>query len=641
MAMAEKNNKSGMTIIEVVIAMTIIAISSAIMCTGISTSLSIIRKSADMINNNAENKSSLLENIADSKTENIKKSILTFNSKDYDIYEIKAENDSGELIYYSANEATLNTRGMLQCFIETFEKLSGGSISGVTLTKNSIDSSENSNASNAFIDYLNDTYGIDAGSFYWRIVKDTSDGTYKIALTDELKPLISDGSFVEVDVASVKIGSTNYSNIKSGYCQFKTVTPSDNSFNGGNDYLILNTVVGSDVDVDSFLTKDDFNITKNGSVIFNLFEYLCVTNNYTGDLNSNNCSEVFADGLKKLGIDASEAVFSLSFNSGEPIITYCVSADKTELKENDYVSVKKAVISGGSVEYSSGFTKAVESGDGIMTDSELKSTDVFEDEEIFTDSGHAVTIKNMFTYFMLEKRIDSSVNSENASDSLNEKVKNSTGIDSENSLWLVTRDSDNDNLIFKYSTVLPLSQMKYGDNYKKYADILVRTISAEYNYDKNKWTYTNGYSQLKYEDGKFVLGEESIELDSLSDDEAMLISAIANGLYQNGNPEELDGESGYTEENGERTVNDDSAAGKIIKGAINNFNVDLDKYYWRVSDGGDFITFVKKSAVLSDSEGNPDTSQKVTAVSIKISKLKKEEQEISISLINGVYVLNS
>ena len=63
--MAVRKNKKGMTIVEVVIAMTIIAISTAIMCSGISTSLSIIRKSVDLINNNAENKSCLYEIIAD------------------------------------------------------------------------------------------------------------------------------------------------------------------------------------------------------------------------------------------------------------------------------------------------------------------------------------------------------------------------------------------------------------------------------------------------------------------------------------------------------------------------------------------------------------------------------------------------
>lgn len=638
-AMAVKKNKSGMTIVEVVIAMTIIAISTGIMCSGISTSLSIIRKSSDLIKDNAENKSSLFENIADNKTENINKTGLEFNGKNYDIYEVKSENDSGELRYYSTQEATLNTRGLIQCFIESYEKLSSGDLSGVVLTKNSIDYSENSDASNAFKNYLNDTYGIDANDFYWRILRDSSDGTYKIALTDGLKSYISDGSFVKVNSASVKIGSTNYSNVKSGYCQFKNIHPSSNSFNGGSDYLILNTVKGPDVDADTFLTSDDFNTTKNGSVIFNLFDYLCVSNSYTGNVNSDNCPDIAKNELKNRGIDLDKITLNFNFNGGSPIISYCDKADKSKLKNNDYVLAQNAEIANGVVKYSSGFTKIIKNDGGMEIGSELVSMDVFDDDKIFEDSSHASTIKNMFSYFMLEKRISDSIDSENASDEVKTDVKMETGIDSENALWKVKRDKNNDNLMFKYSTVLPLSEMKYGDNYKKYSDILIRTISAEYNFEKNKWSYSDGYSQLKYIDGLFVISDNDILLDDLSDEEVLLISAIENGRSQNGNIAELDGESGYTIEDDKRLIND-TLAGKIIENAKTNFNVDLDKYYWKVSDNGDLLTFVKKSDVSVDSDGNPDISKNIKANQIKISKLKKTEQEVKIALDNNIYILS-
>lgn len=637
--MPVKKNKSGMTIVEVVIAMTIIAISTAIMCSGISTSLGVIRKSVDLINNNAENKSSLLENIANNETENINKTNLEFNGKSYDIYELKSENDSGELLYYSANKATLNTRGIIQCFIETYEKLSSGAFSGVILTKNSIDYSENSDASNALKNYMKDTYGIDANDFYWRIVRDSSDGTYKIALTDDLKPYISEGGFVKIDLASVKIGSTNYSDITSGYCQLKNIHPSSNSFNGGSDYLILNTVEGPDVDSDTFLTKDDFNTSENGSMIYNLFDYFCVSNNYTGVINSDNCPDIAKSELKNKGIDLDKIVLNYSFNGGSPAFSYSDKAEKSKLKNNDYVLAQKAVITTGDVKYSSGFTKVTKKDEGLIIGSEIMSMDVFDDNNIFEDKAHALTIKNMFKYFMLEKRIDDSVYSEKASDSIKDEVKKETGIDSENSLWLVKRDENNDKLIFKYSTVLPLSEMKYGDNYKKYTNILVRTISAEYDFEKNKWNYIDGYSQLKYVDGAFILSDKDILLDDLSDEEALLISAIENGWSQNGNPDNVDGESGYTDIDGERVVNG-TATGKIIENARTNFDIDLDEYYWKISGNGDLLTFVKKSDVPVDSDGNPDKSEKVKATQIKISKFKKTEQEVSFVLEKDIYVLN-
>lgn len=637
--MTANSNKSGMTIVEVVIAMTIISISAAIMCSGVSTSLGIIRKSVDLINDNAENKSSLFENIADNKTENINKTTLEFNGKSYDLYEIKAENDSGELLYYSANEAELNTRGLIQCFIEAFEKLSNGELSGVILTKNSVDYSENSDASNAFKDYLNDTYGIDSNDFYWRIVRDSSDGTYKIALTESLKPYISDGSFTKVELASVKIGSDNYSNIKSGYCQFKSVHPSSNSFNGGSDYLILNTINGPDVDSDTFLTEDNFNTEENGSEILKLFDYFCVSNNYTGTINSDNCPDIAKQELKSHDIDLDKFVLNFSFNGGSPVFSYAVDAEKSKLNNNDYVLAQRAEISAGEVKYSSGFTKITINGDGTSIGSQLSSMNVFDDETVFENGDYSSTLKNMFEYFMLEKRISGSIDSENASDSVKDEVKTKTGIDSENSLWLAERDENNDSLLFKYSAALPLTEMKYGDNYKKYSDILVRTVSAEYDFDKDKWTYTDGYSQLKYTNGVFVLSDKDIDMEDLSDDEAMFISAVENGWSQNGKPDELDGESGYTITEGDRAVND-TDAGKIIENAKANFSIDLNEYYWKISSSGDLLTFVKKSDVSNDSDGNPDTSKTIKAVQIKIGKLKKTEQEVRISLENDIYVLS-
>lgn len=627
--MAVRKNKKGMTIVEVVIAMTIIAISTAIMCSGISTSLSIIRKSVDLINNNAENKSSLYENIADNKTENINKTILEFNGKNYDVYEVKSENDSGELVYYSVSEASLNSRGLLQCFIETYEKLSSGDLGGTALVKNSIDFSENSDVSNTFKDYLKDTYGIDANSFYWRIVKDLSDNTYKIAMTDELKPYISEGSFVKINLASVKIGSTNYSNLKSGYCQFKNIHPDSNSFNGGNDYLILNTVKGPNVDIDTFITKETFDTEKNGSLIFNLFEYFCVSNNYTGEVNSDSCPDIAKDELKKMGIDVNKLALNFSFNNGSPTISFCDNTDKSKLKNNDYIKASSSDITNGKVKYSSGFTKITIDENGIKIDENLRSMDVFEDDSIFKDKSNAVIIKNMFEYFMLDKRIDNSVYSEKADDIDKDEVKKETGIDSENSLWTVKCDKNNENLMFKFSSTLPVSEMKQGDNYKKYSDTLVKTISARYDFEKDKWSYTDGYSQLKYTDGVFILSDKAISKEDLSEQQALLISAVENGWSQNGRPNELDGESGYTIQDGEKIVND-TAAGKIIKNAKANFNVDLDKYYWKISDNGDLLMFVKKSDIPLDSEGKPDSSKKVRALQIKISSLKKEDIEVNI-----------
>lgn len=627
--MAVRKNKKGMTIVEVVIAMTIIAISTAIMCSGISTSLSIIRKSVDLINNNAENKSSLYENIADNKTENINKTILEFNGKNYDVYEVKSENDSGELVYYSVSEASLNSRGLLQCFIETYEKLSSGDLGGTALVKNSIDFSENSDVSNTFKDYLKDTYGIDANSFYWRIVKDLSDNTYKIAMTDELKPYISEGSFVKINLASVKIGSTNYSNLKSGYCQFKNIHPDSNSFNGGNDYLILNTVKGPNVDIDTFITKEAFDTEKNGSLIFNLFEYFCVSNNYTGEVNSDSCPDIAKDELKKMGIDVNKLALNFSFNNGSPTISYCDNTDKSKLKNNDYIKASSSDITNGKVKYSSGFTKITIDENGIKIDENLRSMDVFEDDSIFKDKSNAVIIKNMFEYFMLDKRIDNSVYSEKADDIDKDEVKKETGIDSENSFWTVKCDKNNENLMFKFSSTLPVSEMKQGDNYKKYSDTLVKTISARYDFEKDKWSYTDGYSQLKYTDGVFILSDKAISKEDLSEQQALLISAVENGWSQNGRPNELDGESGYTIQDGEKIVND-TAAGKIIKNAKANFNVDLDKYYWKISDNGDLLMFVKKSDIPLDSEGKPDSSKKVRALQIKISSLKKEDIEVNI-----------
>lgn len=627
--MAVRKNKKGMTIVEVVIAMTIIAISTAIMCSGISTSLSIIRKSVDLINNNAENKSSLYENIADNKTENINKTILEFNGKNYDVYEVKSENDSGELVYYSVSEASLNSRGLLQCFIETYEKLSSGDLGGTALVKNSIDFSENSDVSNTFKDYLKDTYGIDANSFYWRIVKDLSDNTYKIAMTDELKPYISEGSFVKINLASVKIGSTNYSNLKSGYCQFKNIHPDSNSFNGGNDYLILNTVKGPNVDIDTFITKEAFDTEKNGSLIFNLFEYFCVSNNYTGEVNSDSCPDIAKDELKKMGIDVNKLALNFSFNNGSPTISYCDNTDKSKLKNNDYIKASSSDITNGKVKYSSGFTKITIDENGIKIDENLRSMDVFEDDSIFKDKSDAVIIKNMFEYFMLDKRIDNSVYSEKADDIDKDEVKKETGIDSENSFWTVKCDKNNENLMFKFSSTLPVSEMKQGDNYKKYSDTLVKTISARYDFEKDKWSYTDGYSQLKYTDGVFILSDKAISKEDLSEQQALLISAVENGWSQNGRPNELDGESGYTIQDGEKIVND-TAAGKIIKNAKANFNVDLDKYYWKISDNGDLLMFVKKSDIPLDSEGKPDSSKKVRALQIKISSLKKEDIEVNI-----------
>ena len=604
--MAVRKNKKGMTIVEVVIAMTIIAISTAIMCSGISTSLSIIRKSVDLINNNAENKSSLYENIADNKTENINKTILEFNGKNYDVYEVKSENDSGELVYYSVSEASLNSRGLLQCFIETYEKLSSGDLGGTALVKNSIDFSENSDVSNTFKDYLKDTYGIDANSFYWRIVKDLSDNTYKIAMTDELKPYISEGSFVKINLASVKIGSTNYSNLKSGYCQFKNIHPDSNSFNGGNDYLILNTVKGPNVDIDTFITKEAFDTEKNGSLIFNLFEYFCVSNNYTGEVNSDSCPDIAKDELKKMGIDVNKLALNFSFNNGSPTISYCDNTDKSKLKNNDYIKASSSDITNGKVKYSSGFTKITIDENGIKIDEKLRSMDVFKDDSIFKDKSNAVIIKNMFEYFMLDKRIDNSVYSEKADDIDKDEVKKETGIDSENSFWTVKCDKNNENLMFKFSSTLPVSEMKQGDNYKKYSDTLVKTISARYDFEKDKWSYTDGYSQLKYTDGVFILSDKAISKEDLSEQQALLISAVENGWSQNGRPNELDGESGYTIQDGEKIVND-TAAGKIIKNAKANFNVYLDKYYWKISDNGDLLMFVKKSDIPLDSEGKPDS----------------------------------
>lgn len=627
--MAVRKNKKGMTIVEVVIAMTIIAISTAIMCSGISTSLSIIRKSVDLINNNAENKSSLYENIADNKTENINKTILEFNGKNYDVYEVKSENDSGELVYYSVSEASLNSRGLLQCFIETYEKLSSGDLGGTALVKNSIDFSENSDVSNTFKDYLKDTYGIDANSFYWRIVKDLSDNTYKIAMTDELKPYISEGSFVKINLASVKIGSTNYSNLKSGYCQFKNIHPDSNSFNGGNDYLILNTVKGPNVDIDTFITKEAFDTEKNGSLIFNLFEYFCVSNNYTGEVNSDSCPDIAKDELKKMGIDVNKLALNFSFNNGSPTISYCDNTDKSKLKNNDYIKASSSDITNGKVKYSSGFTKITIDENGIKIDEKLRSMDVFKDDSIFKDKSNAVIIKNMFEYFMLDKRIDNSVYSEKADDIDKDEVKKETGIDSENSFWTVKCDKNNENLMFKFSSTLPVSEMKQGDNYKKYSDTLVKTISARYDFEKDKWSYTDGYSQLKYTDGVFILSDKAISKEDLSEQQALLISAVENGWSQNGRPNELDGESGYTIQDGEKIVND-TAAGKIIKNAKANFNVYLDKYYWKISDNGDLLMFVKKSDIPLDSEGKPDSSKKVRALQIKISSLKKEDIEVNI-----------
>ena len=110
----------------------------------------------------------------------------------------------------------------------------------------------------------------------------------------------------------------------------------------------------------------------------------------------------------------------------------------------------------------------------------------------------------------------------------------------------------------------------------------------------------------------------------------MLISAVENGWSQNGRPNELDGESGYTVQDGIKIVNDTNA-GKIIKNAKLNFNVDLDKYYWKIYDNGDLLMFVKKSDIPLDNEGKPDYSKKVRAFQIKISSLKKEDIEVTIT----------
>ena len=183
--------------------------------------------------------------------------------------------------------------------------------------------------------------------------------------------------------------------------------------------------------------------------------------------------------------------------------------------------------------------------------------------------------------------------------------------------------------MFKFSSTLPVSEMKQGDNYKKFSDTLVKTISARYDFEKDKWSYTDGYSQLKYTDGVFILSDKAISKEDLSEQQALMISAVENGWSQNGRPNELDGESGYTIQDGEKIVND-TAAGKIIKNAKANFNVDLDKYYWKISDNGDLLMFVKKSDIPLDSEGKPDSSKKVRALQIKISSLKKEDIKVNI-----------
>lgn len=631
-------NKSGMTIVEVVVAMAIIAVSTAIMCSGISTSLNIIRKSADLINNIAENKSSLFENIAENKTENINQTSIQFNGKNYNIYELKSENDSGALLYYSTKEATLNTRGMIQCFIETYDKLSNNAL-GVVLTKNSVDYSENSDASNAFIHYLSNTYGIDANKFYWRIVKDVSDGAYKIAMTEELNPYIDNGYFVKVDLISVKIGSTNYSNVTEGYCQFKNVHPSNNSFNSGNDYNILDTISGPDVDADTFFTKNAFSSAENGAMLFNLFNTLCVSNNYSGNVNSDNCPDALKQDLKNHGIDTDKIVFNYSFNEGKPTFSLAEDVEKSDINNNDYVQAQIARIVSGKVTFNSGVSKVTKDTEGITISSKLMPMSIFDDKTIFKDNEYSATLKNMFKYFMLNKRMSSSTDSENASDKVNNGLKDATGIDYENSLWLFKRDEGNNKLVFKYSTALSLTEMKYGSNYKKYSNILVRTISAKYDYTNDEWSYTNGYSQLKYTDGSFVLSDKNIALNKLSDEEAVVISAIENGWFQNGMPNKADGESGYSDSDGDKTVND-TTAGKIIRNAKENFDIDLSAYYWRISDKGDLLTFVKKSDVPTDSEGNPDASKAVKAIQIKLSTLKKEEVEANIIMEKDIYVIN-
>lgn len=631
-------NKSGMTIVEVVVAMAIIAVSTGLMCSGISTSLNIIKRSVDLIYNNAENKSSLIENIADNKTENINQTSINYNGKNYDIYELKSENDSGALFYYSTKEASLNTRGMIQCFIETYEKLSNNSL-GVILTKNSIDYSENSDASNAFIHYLRDTYGIDANKFYWRIVKDASSGAYKIAMTEDLKSYVDDGYFVKVDLISVEIGSTNYSNVTEGYCQFKNIHPSNNSFNSGNDYNILNTISGPDVNDDTFFTKDAFSSKEDSTMLFNLFNILCVSNNYSGSVNSDNCPDILKQNLKNHGIDTDKIVFNYSFNEGNPIFSLANDVEKPDINNNDYVQAQIAHIASGEVKVSSGVSKVTKDAGGITISSRLMPMSIFDDKTIFKDKEYSSTIKNMFKYFMLNKRMSSSVDSENASDEVKNGFKDATGIDYENSLWLFKRDEGNDKLMFKYSTTLSLTEMKYKNNYKKYSDILVRTISAEYDYNNDEWSYTNGYSQLKYTDGVFVLSDKDIALKKLSDEEAMVISAIENGCFQNGTPDSADGEGGYTIKDGSKTVNE-TDVGKIIKNAQENFNIDLSAYYWKVSDNGNLLTFVKKSDVPTDSEGNPDASKTVKAVQLKLSALKKEEVEVNIILEKDIYIIN-
>lgn len=637
MAAGFKNLKA-MTIVEVVVAMAIISVSTAVMCSGISTSLNIIRKSADLINNNAENKSSLFENISDNKTESINESSVLFNGKNYKVYELKSENDSGKLLYYSTKEASLNTRGMIQCFIESYEKISSGSL-GVILTKNSIDYSENSDVSNAFIHYLSDTYGIDANKFYWRIVKDISDGTYKIAMTQERSPYVGDKYFTKVDLVSVKIGSTNYSNITEGYCQFKNVHPGNNSFNSGNDYIILDTINGPDVDIDTFFTKNAFDPSENRTLMFNLFDSLCVLNNLDGNVNSDNCPEVIKQDLKNHGIDTDKVVFDYNYNDGKPIILLAEDVEKSDINNNDYVLAEISRIASGEVTVESGVSKVQKNSGGITLTSKLMSMSVFDDRTIFKDKEYSSTLKNMYRYFILKERMSSSADSEKASEKIKNGLKEATGIDHENSMWMFKRDKENDNLIFKYSTALPLTEMKYGSNYKKYSDILVRTISAEYDNNAGEWKYTNGYSQIKYKDGVFVLSDKDIALDKLSDEEVMVVSAIENGWSQYGMPDTVDGESGYNADNGSKTVND-TAAGRIIKNASENFKVDLSAFYWSISDKGDLVTFVKRSGVPTDSEGNPDSSKPVKAVQIKLSTLKKKEVEASIILKNDIYVLN-
>lgn len=672
-------NKKGMTLVEVVVAMAIIAMASVLLVGGIMASLNIIRRGSNIINVNAEAKAELGDNINNKESESLEKVSFSYLGDKYELYQVKA----GGLSYYSTEAAKLNTKGIASCIYEVFMEYKNGVITadGKPWGGNSMDSSAHSTAVDICIDRLKTKFGINSDLMFWRIVCDVNTGTFGITFTDVYNSAVFDyetgikaNDYVNVYHLANYDPNSDSNAMEKGYVKIKTkkinagmdlhIKGEHENADGSREYRVLSTFKSTDgVNVETFFKDSVFDTFENGTgaIYENMFKYFCVNQRIQKNISSQTTTDEFPlidavkDYLNTVGITASDQ-WSYDFNSGNPKFSFGVNnADFGERKAYDYVisivnnaSLTNNIWTNTSKE---SFCQLTESVGGVLVPNVSKETFSVSDFEKYfdnVDDSHKQTVYNAFNYFMLQnppsiildkayvKTTDGkdstnnlSINSEKVSDEVKNQLKYYTGLDSSNCLWTYDANNYNKELTFTYTR-----KLNDKASVKKY-DIIEGVKTEVKPFATTKVTTSEGWLLVTAADSSDDIAlYGTIDSELITQESRKAITAILRGFYAAVDAkqarEKTDSEPGYNQDG---TFNTSTGAGWILNYCKNNFkDVDLSKYYFRITANSSKtkvqnIYIIPKSEVTyTDSDKKiPDLTKKYKVAYIDFANFTKSD----------------